>query len=54
MSIKGFGHVHDSEFKQLQKVKNSTQKRGNFCKKRGSPHTKTEHTTLEAEIKVFN
>lgn len=56
MSIKGFWHVQDPEFNQLQKVKkkNNTEKRGNLCKKGGSPYTKTEHTALEAEIKVLN
>lgn len=52
MPIKGFWHVQDSEFNQKVK-KNNEQKRSNLCKKGGSPYTKTEHTTLEDEIKVL-
>lgn len=56
MSIKGFWHVQDPEFNQLQKIKktHNEQKRGNLCEKGGSPYTKTEHTTLEDDTKFLN
>lgn len=41
MFIKGLWHVQDPEFNQLQKVKKAnTEKRGNLCKKGGSPYRK--------------